>query len=231
MISIIIPAFNEEKALPATLHSILQQQGPFAIYVVDGGSTDRTRALAGLTQKATVLSAPKGRASQMNTGAARAIADHPHLNNWLLFLHADTFLPVRALQQLRDLADDLDVQAGGFLHQFSGNDWRLRMISRLDNFRCHRSRIIYGDQALFVRQGLFQRLGGFPDQPVLEDVAFCEKLLRHTTPNILSPPVITDSRKFVQMGIWRSLARVFLIILSVEFRLPILTPAFFKDIR
>ncbi|MEC4674862.1 MAG: hypothetical protein VST68_11800, partial [Nitrospirota bacterium] len=100
-----------------------------------------------------------------------------------------------------------------------------------DNFRCRYSRIIYGDQALFIRQSLFQKLGGFPHQPILEDVAFCEELIRHTTPMLLAPPVITDSRKFVQMGIWRSLARVFLIILSVEFRLPLLTPAFFKDIR
>ena len=123
------------------------------------------------------------------------------------------------------------IQAGGFLHQFSGNDWRLRFISWLDNFRCRHSRIIYGDQALFIRPSLFQKLGGFPHQPILEDVAFCEELIRHTTPKLLAPPVITDSRKFVQMGIWRSLARVFLIILSVEFRLPVLAPAFFKDIR
>ena len=231
MISVIIPTYNEESALPDTLTALCQQPMPFAVYVVDGGSTDRTGTLAEQFPHITVLSAPKGRASQMNSGAVRAIADHPDSQGWLVFLHADTLLPSNAFTQLRKLEEDHNVQAGGFLHQFSGDDWKLRMISWLDNFRCFRSRIIYGDQAMFVRQELFQRLGGFPDQPILEDVAFCERLIRHTIPKILSPPVITDSRKFVKMGVWRSLARVFLIILCVEFRLPILTPAFFKDIR
>jgi hypothetical protein len=94
-----------------------------------------------------------------------------------------------------------------------------------------RSRIIYGDQAMFVRRVLFERLGGFPEQPILEDVAFCEKLVRVVTPVLLQPPVLTDSRKFVKMGIWRSFVRVLLIILHVEFRLPVLPRAFFQDVR
>lgn len=84
---------------------------------------------------------------------------------------------------------------------------------------------------MFVRRALFECLGGFPDQPVLEDVKFCEKLLQVTTPVLLAPPVLTDSRKFVKMGIWRSFARVLLIILCVEFRLPVLPRAFFQDVR
>ena len=81
------------------------------------------------------------------------------------------------------------------------------MISALDNFRCIRSRVIYGDQALFIRRALFERLGGFPEVQILEDVAFCQKLLSVTTPVLLSPPVVTDARKFIKMGIWRSFAR------------------------
>jgi rSAM/selenodomain-associated transferase 2 len=231
MIYIIIPTYNEEKVLPLTLSSLLQERTPCKVILVDGGSTDRTLDIARDTPYVTVLTAPKGRASQMNTGAAYAMEQGGHAQDWLLFLHADTLLPVRSLQRLQTLCENLTIQAGGFFHQFSGNDWRLRFISWLDNFRCKHSRVIYGDQALFVRQGLFERLGGFPDQPILEDVAFCEKLIQHTSPILLDPPVITDSRKFIKMGIWRSLARVFLIILCVEFRLPILAPAFFRDIR
>ena len=78
---------------------------------------------------------------------------------------------------------------------------------------------------------MFERLGGFPDQPILEDVAFGEKLLRVTMPVLLTPPVVTDARKFIQMGVWRSFARVLFIILHVEFKVPYLPRVLFQDIR
>jgi rSAM/selenodomain-associated transferase 2 len=234
MISVIIPAYNEEKVLLSTLNSLLEQPGEFEVILVDGGSTDRTCAIVAglaLSPQSSVLStvrlltAPKGRASQMNAGAKQARGE------WLLFLHADTVLPNGAIQRLNKMETDQAIQAGGFMHQFSGNDWRLRFISFLDNFRCTRSRIIYGDQALFVRQTLFEKLGGFPNQPILEDVAFCERLIKVTNLLLLSPPVVTDARKFITMGIWTSFLRVLFIILHVEFRLPILPRAFFQDVR
>lgn len=243
MISVIIPTYNEEKVLPGTLKSLFEQSGEFEVLLVDGGSADRTCVIiAGLAlspqssarfadssrralSTVRLLTAPKGRASQMNAGAKQANGE------WLLFLHADTVLPHQAIQRLNELEADREVQAGGFMHQFSGDDWRLKLISFLDNFRCTRSRIIYGDQALFVRRTLFEKLGGFPDQPILEDVAFCERLIKVTNPLLLSPPVVTDARKFLTMGIWRSFLRVLMIILHVEYRLPILPRAFFQDIR
>lgn len=225
MISVIIPAYNEEKALPGTLTALLSQSGDYEVLVVDGGSTDATCRLVRSEPRIRLLTASKGRASQMNAGAKEA------KGGLLLFLHADTILPGGALARLNRLESDQTVQAGGFRHRFSGSDRRLALISFLDNFRCVRSRIIYGDQALFVRRSLFERLGGFPDQPILEDVALCEKLVRIVTPVLLEPPVVTDSRKFVQMGIWRSFARVLLIILHVEFHLPVLPRSFFQDVR
>jgi len=225
MVSVIIPTYNEEAALPATLRHLLEQCGDFDIIVVDGGSTDRTRELVRCEARIRVLSARRGRASQMNTGAKEATGE------WLLFLHADTTLPAGAIARLNARESDQTVQAGGFWHRFSGDDWRLRLISYLDNFRCRHSRIIYGDQAMFVRRALFEQLGGFPDQPILEDVAFCEQLVRIVKPVLLWPPVLTDSRKFVKMGVWRSFVRVLLIILHVQFRLRVLPKAFFQDIR
>lgn len=237
MISVVIPAYNEEKALPATLRALLAQAGDYEVILVDGGSSDKTVPLceefgfasspSPLTPRASRrwLTAPKGRAVQMNAGAERAAGE------FLLFLHADTILPDGAIARLNRMERDDLVQAGGFRHRFSGSDWRLALISLLDNFRCVRSRIIYGDQALFVRRSLFVTLGGFPNQPILEDVAFCDKLVRATTPILLDPPVLTDSRKFVQMGVWRSFVRVLLIILHVQFRLPVLPRAFFSDVR
>jgi rSAM/selenodomain-associated transferase 2 len=225
MISIIIPTYNEEMALPETLGHLLQQPGDYEVIVVDGGSTDQTCKIINAAPRVRLITASKGRASQMNAGARHATGE------WLLFLHADTFLPDGALVRLNVFEADHAIQAGGFLHRFAGHDWRLRMVSFLDNVRCRCSRVIYGDQAMFVRRALFERLGGFPDQPVLEDVGFCENLIRVVTPVLLSPPVLTDARKFVKMGVWRSFARVLLIILHVEFRFPVLPRAFFRDIR
>jgi len=225
MVSVVIPAYNEEKALPKTLQSLIAQPGDYEVILVDGGSTDRTAELAGAVSAVQVFAAPKGRASQMNAGGAIAQGE------WLLFLHADTLLPSGSIQRLNEMEADTAIQAGGFRHRFGGDDWRLKLISFLDNVRCIRSRIIYGDQALFVRRALFKQLGGFPNQPILEDVAFCERLIKVTTPQLLSPPVVTDARKFLKMGVWRSFVRVLLIILHVEFRLPVLPRAFFQDIR
>jgi rSAM/selenodomain-associated transferase 2 len=237
VISVIMPAYNEEKALPNTLRTLFTQQGEYEVIVVDGGSTDRTLdVLAEFSfsecpsprtphPSRLLLTASKGRASQMNAGAKEAGGE------WLLFLHADTVLPSGAIQRLNGMEADRTIQAGGFMHRFSGDDWRLKLISFLDNFRCIRSRIIYGDQALFVRRPLFEQLGGFPHISILEDVAFCERLIAVTRPLLLSQAVVTDARKFLKMGVWRSFLRVLLIILHVEFRLPTLPRSFFQDVR
>ena len=194
--------------------------------VVDGGSDDRTRQIALDHPGVRIVDASKGRASQMNAGAACAGG------TWLLFLHADTLLPESALARISAMTPDERCQAGGFRHRFSGDDWRLRLISYLDNRRCERTKIIYGDQAMFIRRQLFERLGGFPPQMNLEDVRFCEKLVEATDPIIIPDPVVTDSRKFVQNGIWLSLGRVAAIQTRIELGLPVASDhPFFHDVR
>jgi len=221
MISIIIPTLNEEKALPETLRRVFEQDGEIEVILIDGGSEDQTLAIARQFPNVTILSAKRGRASQMNAGAALAKGE------WLLFLHADAILPPQALSVIRRQEAD----AGGFRHRFTGNARGLKLVSWLHNFRCSRTGVFYGDQAMFIRQSLFYDLGGFPDVPVLEDLLFGEVLVSATTPVFLEQEVSSDSRKFEQKGVWLSLFRVIVIQLCHELKLPIPTRRFFASVR
>ncbi len=221
-ISVVIPVLNEELRLGGTLANVLPQL-PEEVLVVDGGSRDATVAIATATAGVRLLRADKGRARQMNAGAAAARGD------WLLFLHADTLLPPQALARIAALP--ASVLAGAFRHRFSSDDWRLRLISRLDNYRTRLTRIAFGDQAMFVRRELFERLGGFPPCEVMEDVAFGERLRHATAPILLADEAITDSRKFEQMGIWSSLARVAVLLVCHRLRLPLVGRRFFSEVR
>ncbi|MGD8843225.1 MAG: TIGR04283 family arsenosugar biosynthesis glycosyltransferase [Gammaproteobacteria bacterium] len=223
MISVIIPTLNEQRALPATLARLFAQTAEFELIVVDGGSTDHTLELLQQEPRLQLFAAPTGRASQMNAGAVQARGE------WLLFLHADTLLPPDGLTQIAQLP--ADVLSGGFQHRFSGQALGLRLVSWLHNFRCRRTRVFYGDQAMFIRSSLFHELGGFPDEPVLEDLLFGERIAAITRPVILDGPVITDSRKFEQQGIWLSLWRVLMILLSHELHLPVPARKFFSPVR
>ena len=224
MISVVIPALDEEQALPATLRTVSAQRREYdEVIVVDGGSGDATRTIAAATGGVRLISAPRGRATQMNAGARIARGE------WLLFLHADTLLPCDGLVRIAALP--AAVQAGCFRQRFSGEDTRLRLVSRLHNFRCRRTGVMYGDQAMFVRKRQFEALGGFPLLDILEDVVLSERLLRVTRPTVLPAEVVTDSRKFVKRGVLRSLARCLAILLCYELHLPIPARSFFDPVR
>ena len=226
MLSVIIPTLNEEIALPDTLATLFRQSFGEEIIVVDGGSTDGTEKICAQYPEVTFTSSEKGRATQLNAGASMASGDI------LLFLHADTLLPENALSTIKRVINHENLEAGGFMHSFGNADWRLKFISFLDNRRCLRTKIIYGDQAMFIKRELFERLDGFPEVNILEDIYFCEKLVQHTTPVILDSFVRTDPRKFIKMGIWRSLYRVAAIQTRHELRLPVANDhPFFAEIR
>ena len=225
-IGVVIPTLNEERAIGATLRHLRDLDPSLPIVVADGGSADQTRAIVSTFDSVRWIDAPRGRARQMNAGAANADGD------WLLFLHADTRLPMDGLAAIRRLEEDTDVEAGGFRHRFDGDDWRLRLISWLDNWRCRRTRIIYGDQGFFVRRSVFEAVGGFPQRDVLEDVAMSEVLKQRRPPTLLDLEVTTDARKFREQGVWRSLTRCAVILTRYELGLPVCADAaFFKDVR
>jgi len=215
MISIIIPVLNEQKALPQTLTFILKQkylpQRLKEIIIVDGGSDDDSVIIAQEFSKILpikIISAKQGRASQMNTGAK--ISSAP----WLLFLHADTQLPLDGLERLYQSTKKTGVLAVCFKQTFSGNHLGLKFISWLHNLRFHQTKIIYGDQAMMVKRDTFIKVGRFPEQKT-EDVLFSRKLLALCTPIMLNAHVVTDSRKFEQIGTWRTL----LYVIDIQFQL------------
>lgn len=221
MISIVIPALDEQKALPATLRAVHAQRGDYELIVADGGSRDRTCAIARRAGARIVRLMP-GRARQMNAGARGACGE------WLLFLHADTLLPADALEAISRLP--ATVEAGCFHQAFNHPHRLLSIISRLHNWRCRATRIMYGDQAMFVRRRVFDAVGGFPDSD-LEDVRLSERLRERAAPALLPAAVVTDARKFLAHGIIRSLTRIVLILVCDRLGLPLAGRRFLEPVR
>lgn len=224
MISVIVPVLNESVALPVFLKALREQRGTFEVIVVDGGSDDGTPDIAAGDPSVRLLRSARGRGCQMNAGAALARGDT------LLFLHADTRLAPGAIDLL-DGASATAWQAGAFTHSFSPTDWRLRLLSAAHNFRCRWTRVYYGDQAIFVRKTLFERVGGFPDVPMLEDVIFCERLRPLTRAVLLPQTISTDPRRFLHHGVWRSIARGVTIVVRHQLGLRVSGRGFSDPVR
>lgn len=198
-LSVILPVLNEAQSLRGVLGGLsrLRLDG-HEVIVVDGGSgDDSSRVAEGGCDR--VLSAPRGRASQMNAGAAASTGDA------LLFLHADTVLPERAAGQVLSALSGETAVWGRFDVRLSGRHPLLRVVERLMNLRSRLTGIATGDQAMFVRRDVFESLGGFPAIPLMEDVALSRLLRRRGAPACLSTPVITSSRRWEQRGILRTI--------------------------
>lgn len=198
-LSIIIPVLNEAPQLRDTLEPLraLQARG-HEVIVVDGGSSDDSATIAReFTDH--VINSARGRARQMNTGAAAASGDV------LLFLHADTRLPEQAdVVITRALGND-KISWGRFDVRLSGGHFLLRIVEKLMNWRSRISSIATGDQAIFVRRAVFAQMGGYPDIPLMEDIALCKLLKQLARPANLPERVVTSSRRWEQRGIVRTI--------------------------
>jgi rSAM/selenodomain-associated transferase 2 len=198
-LSIIMPVLDEAPLIVEALQALtpFRQRGAEVI-VVDGGSRDDTMALA-RPHADQIISAPRGRGAQMNAGADIARSDV------LLFLHADTRLP--------DGADALVIEGlntsgrlwGRFDVRITGRSPVLAMVAAAMNWRSRLTGIATGDQAMFVTRAAFQAVGGFPDIPLMEDVALSHALKRVSRPLCLHARAITSGRRWEQRGIWRTI--------------------------
>jgi rSAM/selenodomain-associated transferase 2 len=194
-LSIIMPVLDEGEGIAPTLDALGDMRALGAeVIVVDGGSRDATIQRARLRTDR-VLSAPRGRALQMNAGAAKATGDV------LLFLHADTRLPRHADLVVLTGLERSGRAWGRFNIKIEGRSPLLLLVGWLMNLRSRLTGIATGDQAIFVRRDTFQAIGGFAEIPLMEDVALCKRLKGVSRPLCLSERVVTSGRRWEKNGV------------------------------
>ncbi len=192
-VSVVMPVLDEARRISRALDDVLALPGRKEVIVVDGGSRDDTRALA-RAKPVRVIESTRGRARQMNAGAEIAAGDV------LLFLHADTTLPSGALALALRALDDADVIAGAFrtwtVADADDVPWFAPLL-HLADLRSRYTSLPYGDQAMFVRADAFRQAGGFPDQPLMEDLELSRRLRRRGRMVTVPARVRVSGRRFV----------------------------------
>lgn len=202
MISVIIPAWNEAAHLPATLASVRAQREPHEVIVACADSTDLTAVLVERSRAKIIRGSRRQRAAQMNAGAAAAVG------HAFLFLHADTLLPFGALANIEAALADPRVLGGGFARRYASPSLFLRLTCALAELRTRACGWFLGDQAIFVRRTVFEKLGGFRDRDQFEDLDFSRRLARSGRVVTLRPPVVSAARRFAPGAVrttWRDL--------------------------
>lgn len=202
-VSVIIPALQEAANIAAAIASG-QAAGADEIVVVDGGSTDGTADLARAADL--VLTGTRGRARQQNAGAERSRGDA------LLFLHADCRLAVGACAQIRSALADPAVVGGSFRQRIDATGLRYRMIEQGNLVRALGWGWMYGDQGLFVRREIFERMGRFPEVRLMEDWLLSRALVRAGRTVILPGPLLVSARRWRQAGLVRQTLRNWLLL-------------------
>ncbi len=195
MISVVIPTLNEEKNIADAINSV-KKHGKCEIIVSDGESRDNTVKIA-KKLGVKIVSSQKGRAGQMNAGAKKAKGDI------ILFLHADTLLPQNAFEEISKIKNT-DFVAGGFCIRFKERHPLLSIIAARSNYRILTSKVIFGDQAIFVKKQAFSELGGFNNIRIMEDVDFSKRLIEKYSKKrikIIRSKASTSGRRLLKKGI------------------------------
>ena len=213
-ISIIIPVRNEAENIGRLLPELQKyRERGHEIIVVDGGSEDETVSLARPLADS-LLQTPAGRATQMNAGARKA------KGTALWFLHVDSQVPEHADELISNALMNGDSTWGRFDVRLSGSNKSLRIVEAMMNMRSRLTGIATGDQAIFISHDLFVKVGGFPDQCLMEDVEISKMLKRHQSPVTLHEKLLTSSRRWEQNGIFRTIFLMWLLRAAYFFGVP-----------
>lgn len=196
--SIIIPTLNETRIIHACLLDLQTLKNISEIIIVDGGSTDNTLEIAKPLADKTIISS-QGRAKQMNAGAKQAKGET------LVFIHADTFLPENALDLITQALSKTNPGWGRFNVQLKGNHLMLKVIAALMNLRSCLTGIATGDQVIFVSKQLFDKVGGYPDIALMEDISLCTNLKKLSHCVCLEAKVISSGRLWEKHGVFKTI--------------------------
>jgi rSAM/selenodomain-associated transferase 2 len=194
-VSIVVPVLDEEAGIEECLCRLREDFPDCELVVADGGSSDRTVELA--ARHARVVHSARGRARQMNAGAAATSGDV------LWFVHADCVVPAAALAELRAALADRDVVGGGLRIRFDRCSAGLEWLRVTSNLRARLLGQVFGDQAMFVRRNVFDELGGFPELPLMEDFELSARLRGRGRLAVLDATVTASARRILAHGPWR----------------------------
>ena len=192
MVSIIIPVLNEEKNIEETLTRLNELKGDKEIIVVDGGSSDNTREIA--ERFAKVICSEKGRANQMNEGAKKATGDI------LWFVHSDSVISKNSIEEIKEAINAGYIGGGFSLKFYDHNTLFMKYISITSNLRAKYLGLYFGDQGIFVKRSVFESLGGYPVQELMEDWELSLSMKKVGKLKLITMPISTSARRFKKGG-------------------------------
>jgi rSAM/selenodomain-associated transferase 2 len=198
-VAVVIPARREGGRVSAQVARLRYGgfDGPVVVALADG---DDTTVVPDATRVAVVRS-PQGRGRQMNAAAASSLAAQAEV---LLFLHADTVVDADVVARLADLLREGNAVAGAFTLRLDAVGFGYRLVETMVAIRSRLFSLPYGDQAIFVRREVFERVGGYPDDPLMEEVGLIDRLKRVGRILPLDATATASARRYERLGIVRT---------------------------
>jgi rSAM/selenodomain-associated transferase 2 len=197
-ISVVIPSWRDTENLSALLPGLAAQPRIAETIVVDASADEQAEPVALASGASFFTCSAPNRGEQMNLGAAASSGDV------IVFQHCDTCLDDRHLEAIQRALADPRVVGGAFFRKFDGRHPRLMWLEPFSRFLTRHGGTLYGDQSIFVRRAVFEKLGGFAKIPLMEDVEFSRRLRGAGKIAVLDPPVASSARRHVRKGAWRT---------------------------